>query len=84
MTSLQLSDDVGSGALGTRYLLVDLAASYASRISGYDVTFRAAIDHLLDRHEKSGIDVPLFRCCESAFSGAGRSLKPAAGKSVPA
>ncbi|MFL9948321.1 TonB-dependent receptor [Paraburkholderia agricolaris] len=31
------------------YLLVNLGASYATRIGGYDVTFRAAIDNLLNR-----------------------------------
>jgi len=31
------------------YMLVNLGASYATRIAGYDVTFRAAIDNLLNR-----------------------------------
>ncbi|MGQ7939698.1 TonB-dependent siderophore receptor [Paraburkholderia sp. D1E] len=31
------------------YMLVNLGASYATRIGGYDVTFRAAIDNLLNR-----------------------------------
>ncbi len=31
------------------YLLVNVGASYATRIAGYDVTFRAAIDNLLNR-----------------------------------
>jgi iron complex outermembrane receptor protein len=30
-------------------MLVNLGASYATRIGGYDVTFRAAIDNLLNR-----------------------------------
>ncbi|MFM0224727.1 TonB-dependent siderophore receptor [Paraburkholderia dipogonis] len=39
-----------SGNLDTSgYMLVNLGASYATRIGGYDVTFRAAIDNLLNR-----------------------------------
>ena len=39
-----------SGNLDTPgYMLVNLGASYATRIGGYDVTFRAAIDNLLNR-----------------------------------